>query len=69
MAAVVEFRARVVIGPQKFHSLWNILEGNVTKKIRGCGVLLLATYGLRFACLKEWLMWAAHGISSSRLPL
>ena len=37
------------------------------KKTRGCRVFLLVTYGHRFACLKEWLMQAAHGISSSRL--
>ena len=37
------------------------------KKTRGCLVFLLVTYGHRFACLKEWLMQAAHGISSSRL--
>ena len=37
------------------------------KKTHGCRVFLLVTYGHRFACLKEWLMQAAHGISSSRL--
>ena len=37
------------------------------KKTRGCRVFLLVTYGHRFAYLKEWLMQAAHGISSSRL--
>ena len=37
------------------------------KKTHGCRVFLLVTYGHRFAGLKEWLMQATHGISSSRL--